>query len=115
MTASEFHQLALVIGTATAYGRAVNSPKIGERMRLTIPEHCQNGLANWLLFGILPGSFLRAVIANDLQRAAETADEINEGFLVDYARFLRLYAPEGSHGSPAALKTWAGIITAPIE
>lgn len=71
-----------------------------------IPEHCRDGMRDYIERGKLPGSFLCAVICNDLVLAASRADLINQHCLRDYAVFLYGYAPHKAWGSPEALRRW---------
>jgi hypothetical protein len=71
-----------------------------------IPEHMIGGLRRYIEDGIPPGSFLRAVLCNDLRRAVECADSANIHRLPDYIRFLYAHAPVGSWGSTDDYVEW---------
>jgi hypothetical protein len=71
-----------------------------------IPEHCREGLKEYLVGGIPVGSFLRAVICNDLADACGRADDINRHHLFNYVQFLYQYAPSPAWGSPEAYNDW---------
>jgi len=71
-----------------------------------IPQHMQNGVVLWVCMGILPGSFLRAVIKNDLFRACRAADETNQRAIFGYANFFHNYAPSDCFGSPEKVAAW---------
>ena len=71
-----------------------------------IPVHCRDGLKNYLVSGIPVGSFLSAVICNDLTNACGCADDVNRHALFDYVQFLYQYAPHRAWGSPQAYKDW---------
>jgi hypothetical protein len=71
-----------------------------------IPERFQEGIANYYVFGIKPGSFLAAVLANDLQEAFARADTTSVHELPGIVSWLYNYAPASSRGSWAALATW---------
>lgn len=73
-----------------------------------IPEHMIGGLRRYIEDGIKPGTFLCAVLRNDLRRAVEHADNTNIHCLQDYIRFLYNYAPTGSWGSPDEFDEWVG-------
>jgi hypothetical protein len=73
-----------------------------------IPQHMIGGLRRYIEDGIEPGSFLSAVLRNDLRRAVEQADATNIDRLPDYIRFLYNYAPTGSWGSPDEFDEWIG-------
>lgn len=71
-----------------------------------IPEHCHDSLRRYLEDRIPPGSFLEAVLSNDLRGACECADEINRRALFNYVGFLYRYAPAGSWGSRERYLSW---------
>lgn len=64
-----------------------------------IPEHMHDGLIGYLVNRIHPGSFLTAVLSNDLREACGRADEDNVRALHAYVYFLYNYAPGDSWGS----------------
>lgn len=72
-----------------------------------VPEHMHNGLILWLTEGIRPGSFMMAVLENDLREACSRADNTNRYRLFDFVSFLYNYAPFGAWGSPKACDLWA--------
>lgn len=71
-----------------------------------LPEHMQEGARLYVEHGVEQGSFLTAVLSNDLVRACSRADETNLNCLVDWARWLYNEAPLESWGSPKAVKDW---------
>lgn len=71
-----------------------------------IPEHMRGGVERWIEYGIAPGSFLIAVIENNLSMAVAKADEINLDRLPDYVRFFHWDAPSGCWGSPEKARAW---------
>ena len=71
-----------------------------------IPPHMIGSLHRYIENGIAPGSFLMAVLTNDLRRAVECADEVNRHRLPDYVRFLYCFAPIDCWGNPAKVDTW---------
>lgn len=79
--------------------------------RLGVPEYMLEGLNRWVEHGrhAPPGSFLSAVISNDLRRAVEKADDHNRFALPAYVTWFYNYAPIACWGSPLALKTWPGL------
>jgi hypothetical protein len=48
-----------------------------DRQYPQVPEHTRESFARYLALGIQPGSFLRAVIRNDLRAAVYCADPHN--------------------------------------
>jgi len=57
--------------------------------------------------GVLPGSFLRAVISNNLVEAFAQADSTNILRLFDYANFLYNEVPSPCWGSEEKMLAWA--------
>jgi hypothetical protein len=71
-----------------------------------VPNHLREGLVEYLAARRPTGSFLRAVLSNDLKDAALRADDINEFRLVALVRFLVSCAPGTAWGSPEAVTAW---------
>jgi hypothetical protein len=71
-----------------------------------IPEHMQGGMERWIEHGVPPGSFLTAVLSNDLRGAFERTDSDNLPLIRDYLVFLYNYAPMGCWGSELAFRQW---------
>ena len=71
-----------------------------------IPDHMHGGLMRYLVHGIQPGSFMLAVLSNDLQEACMRADDSNRYRLFDYVSWLYSYAPQGSWGSEDRVIEW---------
>lgn len=67
-----------------------------------IPYHtCPNpglaeGFRRYFEQGVMPGSFLQAVLANDLYKAVTRADAVNIGRLRDIMIWVQDHAPENS-------------------
>lgn len=72
-----------------------------------VPRYMRGGLARWIRYGIEPGSFLTAVICNDLRSACECADDTNRHLLFAYVQFLYCHAPSSCWGSPKRFEAWA--------
>lgn len=64
-----------------------------------LPEHMQEGVRGYIERGWLPGSFLNAVLCNNLTTAAANADEINKHALFQWAQFLIQELPMEAYGS----------------
>lgn len=82
-----------------------------ERMALNarrcgIPEYMIDGLIRYVFDRVPPGSFLMAVLENNLMRAMECADETNSRCLKAYAMFLYNYVPMSCKGSPEKVEAW---------
>jgi len=71
-----------------------------------IPDYMMPGLKAYVEDRAPPGSFLMAVLENDLSRAVGMADENNIGNLPAYASYLHNEMPYSCHGSPAKVKAW---------
>ena len=72
-----------------------------------IPEHIRPGVELWISRGVPPGSFLSAVICNDLSGAIGRADSINGERLRDIVSFFYMEAPSPCWGSPEKAQAWA--------
>lgn len=71
-----------------------------------IPAYMQRGLLDWINSGIRPGSFLTAVLENNLMEAVGRADNTNSLHLKEYATFLYNAAPADCHGSVKKVDAW---------
>ena len=71
-----------------------------------IPFHCRAGLIRYMEDHCPVGSFLAAVLSNDLMDAATRADGENIKAFRDYALWLIRFAPRESYGSRANYKAW---------
>ena len=72
-----------------------------------LPEHCREGMILYIEYGVIPGSFLTAVIENDLVHSFAYADDINIKRLFDYAGFLYNECPSQAWGSKEKVAAWA--------
>jgi hypothetical protein len=59
--------------------------------------------------GIPPGSFLEAVLTNNLRCAVERADEYNRDNLVNWVTLLYNHVPAACWGSPEKYQQWVDI------
>ena len=57
---------------------------------------------------ILPGSFLRAVLANDLFDAVARADPESLALIGDVVRYIHWELPSGCHGTREKVTSWVG-------
>lgn len=71
-----------------------------------IPAHMVDGMVRYIVNGVPPGGFLRALLGNDFMGAMRKADDVNIHALPMYARFLMNGAPIGAYGSPENVKDW---------
>lgn len=77
-----------------------------EMLEELIPEHMQGAVTRWLENGLEPGSFLSAVLRNDLKGAVAHADSINLPRLKDYINFFYNFAPGNCWGSVEKFENW---------
>ena len=71
-----------------------------------LPEHMQDGARLYVERGRRPGSFMRAVLENNLVAAASNGDLINQQSLFAWATWLYNNAPGSCWGNPEAVKAW---------
>ena len=71
-----------------------------------VPLHLRAGLVRYFSDGILPGSFLQAVLCNNLEQAVLRADPFSAFGLECLVRFLDACAPKGSWGSRENVLAW---------
>jgi hypothetical protein len=71
-----------------------------------VPAPLHDGLLEYFAARRPVGSFLTAVLANDLSQACMRVDHDNRYYLVEIARFLVFYVPSTAWGSAAAVDAW---------
>lgn len=71
-----------------------------------VPEYMIGPVKRYILDGIPPGSFLTAVVSNDLREAFACADDDNARNMHGWVRFFYNYAPTGCWGSPENFREW---------
>jgi hypothetical protein len=71
-----------------------------------LPDHIQNGMYQYVKFGTIPGSFLKAVLENDLQLAFRFAERDMVPHIKDIVDYLYWEVPGPCHGSPEAVQAW---------
>lgn len=74
----------------------------------TIPEATAAGLSRYLDEHIRPGSFLSAVLCNDLRESLACADDENTASLQAIVAYLYNEAPQAAWGSPEKFTAWLG-------
>ena len=72
-----------------------------------LPTHIHPGVQDYIEHGHLPGSFLQAVICNDLFQSFGRADEINHERMFHIVSFFYNEAPGQCWGSPKKMQVWA--------
>lgn len=71
-----------------------------------LPIHLRDGLERFIIQGGPVGSFLTAVLDNDLREAVSRADDDSLKALKPILQFLYGFAPAGCHGSPKNRLAW---------
>lgn len=71
-----------------------------------VPDHIHEGLIAYIVEGRVPGSFLAAVLSNDLKNAVAFADDENRCALPQIIRWLYNEAPNPCWGSPEKFGAW---------
>jgi hypothetical protein len=71
-----------------------------------IPDRMREGIELYINCGVLPGSFLQAVIKNDLKQAVMYADDENMANLPAYANYFYNHAPHDCWGSENLMESW---------
>ncbi len=74
-----------------------------------VPEHLHEGLVAWVRTGRPVGSFLTAVLENDLREAVFRADLTNLWKLRELCIWLNNFTPAFCSGSPETAKAWREI------
>lgn len=77
---------------------------------MSIPSHMQESIDTWVQYGAPHpsemGSFLRAVLTNDLKGAVMHADDRNRAAIVAWVVYLYNEVPGSAHGSLEKLLDW---------
>jgi len=71
-----------------------------------IPIHMVGAVRRYVENGIEPGSFLTAVLSNDLAEAVSRADNINKYRIADFIQFFYNYTPGECYGSVERVDAW---------
>jgi len=77
---------------------------LGIAMRHGLPNG--DDLVRYIEEGVPTGSFLRALISNDLRGTYDAADQENTAAVRNYVLFLYNHAPSACWGSPEAYDNW---------
>jgi len=73
----------------------------------TVPaRHMIPGISLYLEKGVPPGSFLMALLQNDLAGAVRTADHVNLVLMREWVLWLHNNLPAECHGSPERVEAW---------
>lgn len=71
-----------------------------------LPRSLREGTRLYIEQGILPGSFLRAVISNDLKESFAQADHINQHRMFDIVSWFYRKCPIPCWGSEKKMNDW---------
>lgn len=71
-----------------------------------VPKHDRDAIVRYIEHGIIPGSFLQAVICNDLREAFGQADYINTTALPTIVAWFYSHAPALCWGSRERMLAW---------
>lgn len=74
-----------------------------------IPTYMQDGLIEYVLTARPTGSFLNAILTNNLREACNRADELNKRLIWNYVNFLWNHAPMMCWGNEETVKKWRDI------
>ena len=76
----------------------------------TIPEQIRNGLVHHFVYGYPMGSFMLAVMTNDLRGVFRVADEPSSRGLHAIMAWCYSFGPMWGQGSEDAVREWPGTI-----
>lgn len=75
-------------------------------MSVGIPQHIKFSLDEYAKSGRPTGGFLRAVLENDLMKAAGKADEFSRIAFFDICSYIYNKMPLSCYGSPEKVEAW---------
>ncbi len=70
------------------------------------PEHLVDSIQNYVMHGTPPGSFLYAVLSNNLFEAVGRADDFNIRLLPEIVNYCYNNIPQACWGSRETVKKW---------
>lgn len=71
-----------------------------------VPAHTRESIVNYLEHGYEPGSFMYAVIENDLKSAFSSADNINSQCLKSIVCWFYNFCPASAWGRYGVVNEW---------
>ncbi len=83
-----------------------NQAFIDQAQDYGVPDHMIDAFEFYVFHRIEPGSFLTAVLENNLMEAIGRADHINIMHLKEIASFVYNCIPASCHGSPQKVSNW---------
>jgi len=85
-------------------------PDFRKNLADKVPEHLREGLARYVIHGIVPGSFLSAVLGNDLHGAIRYGDDDSLAGIKPIITFLYNSTPAACFGSALRRDEWRGLV-----
>ncbi len=73
---------------------------------MSLPDDVKEHIDRYVKDGVPPGSFLRAVLANDLMNSFGNADETNSRSMLHICCYIYNSIPEECHGSYEKVEAW---------
>lgn len=106
--------LAVGSGRNNPYKESKYAPELvdGEPIRYDLAPNLADGLCRYIESGVPTGSFLRAVLENDLREACWRADATNRLLLWEFVCWLHNHAPRDCWGSREKVDAWLSRWTA---
>lgn len=83
----------------------LHQPEYIEQLHM-LPPHMGGAIKRYIENGIAPGSFLTAVLCNDLREEFARADDENSRAMRSWVQYLYSYAPGGCWGSKERFEAW---------
>ena len=77
------------------------------RTETYVPEHTRESIKQWIEHGVDAGSFINALMANDLFLAISKADDRNKTSFTSIVSWIWNYAPAACYGSYDICQSWA--------
>jgi hypothetical protein len=74
--------------------------------RYNLPDYMHDGLVNYIVHHVSAGSFMMALLSNDLKGAFSRADLVNSMRMRDWVMFLYNEAPLECWGSEDRVTQW---------
>ncbi len=71
-----------------------------------LPSYMVEGMVNYLVKGLPPGSFSRSLLENDLAMAVVRADPENRVLLRQWVMFMNNEIPPKAWGSQKTVRLW---------
>lgn len=78
----------------------------GQVMVARIPENIKAGIDRFAELRVMPGSFVRAVLENNLLDAVCNADPQSLAWLKEIVQYVHWEVPGAAHGTPEKVKAW---------